>query len=739
MDDIPKASNGYVELNGMRFLRPFEISLESKMISEHTFGGGMVFREEVDDSVFATIDMINIISSRMSDDSVGSSCLKEWQGEHVREVLGITKRYDKLAEKGFHRGVFQSIQSAWFNEEQTSALAKVCLPTSHRHKHDAFYLIHPALLDGVFQLSGLMINDDDGSMWVPSGIQRLIKYLPSLSFGKATNVDEEMWAYVRIKENTTAYKTFSIELCNSKGLLSVEVEDFRLAKLLPQAPKASLYTTQWIEIPNISKLPLGTSFQNKKLMEQTSIVEPLDMIKSYKIVIVELSGCIGLESKILEELDACSMKLSDILVLRGDEIPSVLLVPVMSDSDEDSCIVIEEGLSLLQFLSVNLKGDATSRCRLGFWTCNAEGPLEPIATINNEVNVDGKKMLSGGSIWGLVRTAALEINSRKISIVCIDTDSSLSEKDMIVQVGHELLVDDDNNMPVPEVAYRGKQRFERRLSHSSQPDIIKPSECEEEPSIGVSIITGGLGGLGLVTAETLVELGATHVVLISRSGKVKNYEGQDLQKRLNRLLEVRDGTAVSVECCDVCDEDAVCTFLKKVHEKYGRINTLIHASGVVDDGLIMKQNKKTIREVFEPKAKGAWFLHKHTLIDNLENFIVFSSVAALFGNIGQANYSASNAYIDTLIRYRRSLNYSGISIQWPGIADLGMAAAMNTEIRMNRELMLEISYVKMVLRKMLHSCKDVYIEPIQAPLVREILNEDIILPRLRDFTSSVII
>ena len=99
---------------------------------------------------------------------------------------------------------------------------------------------------------------------------------------------------MKIKENTTAYKTFSIELCNSKGLLLVEMEDIRLAKLAPQIPKVSLYTTQWIEIPNISKLPLGTSFQNKKLMEQTSIVEPLDMIKSYKVVIVELNGYIGL-------------------------------------------------------------------------------------------------------------------------------------------------------------------------------------------------------------------------------------------------------------------------------------------------------------------------------------------------------------------------------------------------------------------------------------------------------------
>ena len=79
----------------------------------------------------------------------------------------------------------------------------------------------------------------------------------------------------------------------------------------------------------------------------------------------------------------------------------------------------------------------------------------------------------------------------------------------------------------------------------------------------VSIITRGFGGLGLVTVETLVELGATHAALTSRS-KVKNYEVRDLQKRLNRLLKVCGGTAVLVKCCDMCDEDAVCSFIKKV-------------------------------------------------------------------------------------------------------------------------------------------------------------------------------
>ena len=68
----------------------------------------------------------------------------------------------------------------------------------------------------------------------------------------------------------------------------------------------------------------------------------------------------------------------------------------------------------------------------------------------------------------------------------------------------------------------------------------------------------------MVITETLAELGATYAALTSRSGNVKNYEVQDLQKRLNRLLKVCDGTAVSVKCCDMCDEDTVCPFIKKV-------------------------------------------------------------------------------------------------------------------------------------------------------------------------------
>ena len=80
----------------------------------------------------------------------------------------------------------------------------------------------------------------------------------------------------------------------------------------------------------------------------------------------------------------------------------------------------------------------------------------------------------------------------------------------------------------------------------------------------MSIIIVDIGGLGLVTEEMLIGLGYTHVVLTSRSGKVKSYERQDLQKRLNRLLKLRDGIIVSIECCDMRNEDTVCSFTQDI-------------------------------------------------------------------------------------------------------------------------------------------------------------------------------
>ena len=258
----------------------------------------------------------------------------------------------------------------------------------------------------------------------------------------------------------------------------------------------------------------------------------------------------------------------------------------------------------------------------------------------------------------------------------------------------------------------------------------------DEYEIGVVIITGGLGGLGLVTAETLFEVKAEHVVLVSRSGKVKDYEGQNLQDKLDKLIEKRD-VSVSIKCCDMSNENNVSSMLSSTREECGKINTIIHASGLLYDAKLDKLDADSIRSSFGPKASGAWWLHKHSCQDKICNFVVYSSTS-LFGNCGQANYSASNSYLDALIRLRRISSLPGLSIQWPAIADVRMAAAMASDFKMSLDEMLKIPQVRNVLKQQLMSsnAQGSIEESIKSPLPRCLLNLDKYPSRLQLFMSS---
>ena len=240
--------------------------------------------------------------------------------------------------------------------------------------------------------------------------------------------------------------------------------------------------------------------------------------------------------------------------------------------------------------------------------------------------------------------------------------------------------------------------FQRLRSGSTIGKVVVRLQGRRE-DIGVAVITGGLGGLGLVTAETLVSMDAKHVVLVSRSGRAKDYKGQNLQERLARLLDLDGGGLVSVECCDVSEEAAVESLLQTIRHKHGHINTIIHASGVLDDGWLHDMDRDSVRKSFGPKAAGAWYLHKHSMQDDIRHFVVYSSVSAAFGNVGQTNYAASNSYLDALVRVRRSQGLPGVSIQWPAIAEVGMAAVKDGSVDIAESDMLDLVSVRNVLKQ----------------------------------------
>ncbi|WP_432154716.1 type I polyketide synthase [Streptomyces tricolor] len=169
-----------------------------------------------------------------------------------------------------------------------------------------------------------------------------------------------------------------------------------------------------------------------------------------------------------------------------------------------------------------------------------------------------------------------------------------------------------------------------------------------------TLITGGTGGLGAELARHLVtERAARHLVLVSRSGP--DAEGAaELTAELTAY-----GAQVSVVACDVADADAVA----KVVAEY-EPGSVFHTAGVLRDGLVTGLTPVRLRSVLRPKVAGAWHLHRLTEHLDLSAFVLFSSVAGVFGNPGQANYAAANTYLDALAQYRRARGLEATSLAW---------------------------------------------------------------------------
>jgi acyl carrier protein/NADP-dependent 3-hydroxy acid dehydrogenase YdfG len=177
----------------------------------------------------------------------------------------------------------------------------------------------------------------------------------------------------------------------------------------------------------------------------------------------------------------------------------------------------------------------------------------------------------------------------------------------------------------------------------------------------------------LQTAKVLAKQGAKHIFLVSRSGKVA-YEGQGLEDDL-AWLQMESGANVHIVRCDVSEESAVADMLKVARETAGHIDGVVHCAGVIKDGVIRGgAAARGCDDVWSTKAASAWWLHKHTAADQLRLFLLYSSITSAVGNLGQSVYGAANRYLDELAESRREALLPGLSIRWPAVDGVGMAA-----------------------------------------------------------------
>jgi len=183
---------------------------------------------------------------------------------------------------------------------------------------------------------------------------------------------------------------------------------------------------------------------------------------------------------------------------------------------------------------------------------------------------------------------------------------------------------------------------------------------------GTYLITGGLGALGLEVARWLVRRGARHLLLVGRHDP--SPDAGDAIKRLQGA-----GASVVVRRADVAHEEQVARVLAEIEISMPPLRGLVHAAGVLDDGLLVHQTWERFATVMAPKVPGAWILHALTEKMPLDFFVLFSSVAAVLGSPGQASYAAANAFLDGLAHHRRMRGLPATSIDWGPWADVGMA------------------------------------------------------------------
>jgi acyl transferase domain-containing protein len=290
----------------------------------------------------------------------------------------------------------------------------------------------------------------------------------------------------------------------------------------------------------------------------------------------------------------------------------------------------------------------------------AEGARVWVLTTNGQSVVPDSPPvdLVDAPLWGLAN--AVTVEEPNLRCACIDVDTTGAGA--VALVVAELLGDDAED----RIAVRDGRRYGLRLSRLH----AAPSDGGGLAAGGAYLVTGGLGALGLNAARSLAARGAEHIALLARRNPS--------DAAIRAITELRDaGLTVTVFQGDVADAARVDAVIAEIRATVGPLRGVIHAAGVLDDGTLRNLDWSRFESVARAKVAGAWNLHRATLDDPLDFFVLYSSAAALLGSSGQANYIAANAFLDALAHHRQGRGLPALSIDWSGWDEAGMAARLD--------------------------------------------------------------
>jgi myxalamid-type polyketide synthase MxaE and MxaD len=583
--------------------------------------------------------------------------------------------YQGLRARGIQHGpLFRGVTHVW--RRPGEVMSHLTIPAGVT-SNSSGYQIHPALIDSFLQGITPFLPEEGEEVYVPVAVKRM-------KFHQRPEPGAKLWSHAILRTEASSNGQSTIEgdiiLLDEQGQVLLEVLGCRLQSLDGETPdfmrqrlKQLLYTIEWVQQTRnewyekrmlrknwliFSEGPIGQKLA-EHLRANGADCTIVTVGQSYKLIgeqQYELS---------VEAPEEFNQLLKELYGQSGEQAIGVIylwgmLAPVVNNSRRQLVHASQDLVSIGILHLIQAIAEAKQELSCHLWLVTSG-----VHVIEEHDRTTG---LFQAPLWGLGRVVVYE--HQNLHSTLIDLDATPSDE-CLSALFKEIWSDEEED----EIALRGDRRYAARLARYTVPDEQEQAQPLFRAD-GTYLITGGLSGVGLRTAQWMIEQGVRYLVLMGRRGVP-----EDAEATLQAMRKT--GACVRVLKGDVAREDHLENVLTRIRREMPPLRGVFHSAVILDDSILLQMSRERFLDVMFPKVDGAWNLHRLTLDDPLDYFVLFSSAASLIGSPGQGNYAAANAFMDILASYRIQHGYPALCINWGRWSEIGQAVKENRAERLN--------------------------------------------------------